>query len=125
MVEKYRQSPEQTAAEVLSTLSLNEWEASFPMIDMCQRETIRHHMTGTAFRKNVGNDLPIGKTGEVIPAGSFAVYHLDDMHFNKEYYPEPEKWNPGRFIPEYEGTAPPLPYVGWGTGRHPCGESDI
>ncbi|KAK5657428.1 hypothetical protein OQA88_3000 [Cercophora sp. LCS_1] len=120
VVGKHRQSPEQSAAEVLSTLTLREWEASFPTIDMCQRETIRHHMTGTAFRKNVGDDLPIGKTGEIIPKGSFAVYHLDDLHFNPEYYPEPEKWNPGRFLPEYEGTSPPLPFVGWGTGRHPC-----
>jgi sterol 14-demethylase len=77
VVEAHRQDPEQSAAEVLSTLSLKEWEVSFPMIDMCQRETIRHHMTGTAFRKNTSNvDVPIGKTGEVIPKGSFAVRTL-------------------------------------------------
>jgi len=121
VVEAHRRSPEQSPTEVLSTLSLKEWEASFPMIEVCQRETIRHQMTGTAFRKNVGNtDVPIGKTGEIVPKGSFAVYHLDDLHFNPEYYPEPERWNPGRFLPEQEGTGAPLPFVGWGTGRHPC-----
>ncbi|KAK0649876.1 cytochrome P450 [Cercophora newfieldiana] len=121
VVEAHRLNPQQSAMEVLATLSLKEWETSFPFIEMCQRETIRHHMTGTTFRKNTSNiDVPIGKTGEFIPRGSFAVYHLDDLHFNPEYYPEPEKWNPGRFIPEHEGTSPPLPYVGWGTGRHPC-----
>ena len=144
VVAAHRQSPEQSAAEVLSTLSLQEWESSFPMIDICQRETIRHQMVGTAFRKNASNiDIPIGKTGEIIPKGSFAVhiilvlkchkrqitdnsplqvYHLDDLHFNPEYYPEPERWDPGRYLPEHEGKSPPLPFVGWGTGRHPCGE---
>lgn len=51
------------------------------------------------------------------------VYHVDDLHFNPEYYPEPERWDPGRYLPEHEGRSPPLPFVGWGTGRHPCGES--
>lgn len=77
VVEAHRRSPEQSAAEVLSTLSLNEWETSFPMIDICQRETIRHQLVGTAFRKNASNiDIPIGKTGEIIPKGSFAVRTL-------------------------------------------------
>lgn len=118
-----RQSPGQSAVEVLSTLSLHEWENSFPMIDICQRETIRHQMVGTGFRKNITNTaIPIGKTGEVIPSGSFAVYTLDDVHFNPEYYPEPERWDPGRYLPEKEGNSPPLPFLGWGTGRHPCGK---
>jgi sterol 14-demethylase len=140
VVAAHRQSPEQSAVEVLSTLSLSEWETSFPMIDICQRETIRHQMTGTAFRKNTSNiDIPIGKTGQIVPKGSFAVctrlgrnrpvtddlplqtYLVDDLHFNPEYYPEPERWDPGRYLPEHEGRSPPLPFVGWGTGRHPCG----
>jgi len=121
VVAAHRQSPEQSAAQVLSTLSLSEWETSFPMIDICQRETIRHQLTGTAFRKNTSNiDIPIGKTGEIVPKDSFATYLLDDLHFNPEYYPEPERWDPGRYLPEHEGRSPPLPFVGWGTGRHPC-----
>jgi hypothetical protein len=123
VVNAHRRSPDQSPVEVLSALSLKEWEGSFPMIDMCQREMIRHQMTGTAFRKNISNvDVPIGKTGQVIPPGSFAVYHLDDLHWNPEYYAEPDKWDPGRFLPEHEGKGAPLPFVGWGTGRHPCGE---
>lgn len=77
VVAAHRRSPEQSAVEVLSTLSLNDWETSFPMIEICQRETIRHQMVGTAFRKNISNmDIPIGKTGEIVPKGSFAVCTL-------------------------------------------------
>ncbi|OAA56524.1 cytochrome P450 6A1 [Niveomyces insectorum RCEF 264] len=40
---------------------------------------------------------------------------------NPDIYPDPERWNPGRYLPDRaEDKKAPLSYVGWGTGRHPC-----
>lgn len=73
-VERHRTGPAQEPADVLAGLSLEDWEAEFPLIDMCFRETIRLVMTGCAFRKNnSGRDVEIGASGEVIPNGAFAL----------------------------------------------------
>src|SRR4051812_12828333 len=77
-VARFRTSPSQTPGEVLGSMTLEDWESSFPMIDLCLRECIRFQLVGTAFRRNVsGKPVPIGKSGEVVPADAFAVYLLD------------------------------------------------
>ncbi|KAI3391460.1 hypothetical protein diail_7322 [Diaporthe ilicicola] len=121
-VAKHRRSPAQTPAEVLATLSIDDWESEFTNIDLSLRECIRFQLVGTAFRKNIsGRDVPIGTSGEVVPRDGFAIYLIDDVHFNPAVYTNPEEWDPGRFLPERaEDKREPLAYVGWGLGRHPC-----
>jgi cytochrome P450 len=71
---KFRESPDQSPADVLDTLSLEDWENEFKLIDLCLRETIRLGLPGTSFRTNIGAaDIPIGNTGEVVPPGAHAV----------------------------------------------------
>ncbi len=119
---RHRTSPEQSASSVLASLAVDHWESEFPMIDLCLRECIRFQLVGTAFRQNITkNDVPVGKTGEVIPKGAFAVYYVYDVHMNPDVYPDPQRWDPGRYLPDRaEDKSVPLGYVGWGTGRHPC-----
>ncbi|KAH8756595.1 cytochrome P450 6A1 [Diaporthe sp. PMI_573] len=121
-LKKHRTSPTQTPAEVLASLSLDDWEAEFPLIDLALRETIRFQLVGTAFRKNIsGRDVPIGSSGEVVPKDGFALYWIDDVHFNPEVYTNANEWDPGRYLPERaEDKKVPFGYVGWGVGRHPC-----
>jgi cytochrome P450 len=122
VVAKYRTNPGQSPADVLDTLTLDAWENDFPLIDLCLRESIRLGIPGTSFRKNsTGADLPIGKTGEVIPKGAFAVYLVDDMHVNAEIYTDPLTFDPGRYLPDRaEDKKQPHAFLGWGSGRHPC-----
>ena len=80
-------------------------------------------LTGTAFRRNVGGrDLPLGgKGGEKVPRGAYVVYALADVHLDPSIYPEPETWDPARYLPDRaEDKKVPLGYLGWGAGRHPC-----
>ncbi|KAI1269552.1 cytochrome P450 6A1 [Xylariaceae sp. FL1019] len=120
-VTRHRTSPSQSRADVLGTLSIEEWESEFPLIDLALRETIRFSLPGTSFRKNVsGRDVPIGDTGEVVPNGAFAAYLVDDIQFG-EWYTDPAKWDPSRFFDERaEDRKVHHGYMGWGVGRHPC-----
>ncbi|OAA56523.1 Cytochrome P450 [Niveomyces insectorum RCEF 264] len=60
-VHRHRSLPSQSAADVLGSLTVDDWETEFPLIDLCLRECIRVQMVGTAFRKNISNkDVPIG-----------------------------------------------------------------
>lgn len=106
----------------LADVPIEAWESEFPSVDICLRESIRLSLVGTAFRKNTtGKNVPILGSGEVIPPDAFVIYATSDVHLNPEYYHDPEKWDPSRYLPERaEDKKREHGYLGWGTGRHPC-----
>lgn len=121
-VASHRTSSTQTSAEILATLTINEWETEFPMLDLCLRECIRLQLVGVGFRKNVsGRDLLLGKTGEAIPTDAAVIYLIDDIHMDCNVYTDPHRWDPGRYLPgRAEDKKQPLSWLGWGLGRNPC-----
>lgn len=73
-VEKHRQSPDETAADVFPRLSLEDWEADFPSIENALQDSIRLNLPGACIRKNIsGKDIEIPGTKKVIPNDTFAV----------------------------------------------------
>lgn len=121
VIARHRVSGSQSRADVLGTLTIEEWEAEFPLIDLALRETIRFCLPGATFRKNMsGRDIPIGDSGEVIPDGAYAIYLIEDSMFG-DWYTDKMKWNPSRYFEENaEDKKVPHAYMGWGSGRHPC-----
>lgn len=74
VIRSKRSSPDQGVLEILSAIAAEDWEISFPQIEICMKETIRFQITATAMRQNLGEGhLPIGSTGKVIPKDWFAV----------------------------------------------------
>ena len=62
----------------------------------------------------------------MVPKGSFVAFSVDEVHMDPRVYEAPEEFNPGRFLRggaggKGEGKGP-HEYVGWGSGRHPCGK---
>ncbi|KAI1753783.1 cytochrome P450 6A1 [Xylaria castorea] len=121
VITKHRASPSQSRADVLSALTIEEWEGEFPLIDLALRETIRFCLPGATFRKNMsGHDIPIGGSGEVVPDGAFVIFLVEDSLFG-DWYTDKLKWNPSRYFEENaEDKKVPHAYMGWGSGRHPC-----
>ena len=74
--------------------------------------------TITPFRRNLGEDTKIG--GRVVRRGDFLVYPPSDAHLNPDYYPEPHKYDPGRWLRPDPVPNTAFPFLGWGAGRHPC-----
>ena len=122
VADKYGEDPSATLEERLSHLPITAWEFDFPVLDLCLKDTIRINSLGALFRRNrSAQDVPIGDTGEVIPPRTFATYHIADIHYDPEVYPNPGEWDPGRYLPERaEEKKKPLAWVGFGAGRHPC-----
>ncbi|TDZ33391.1 Sterol 14-demethylase [Colletotrichum sidae] len=122
VIAKYRKRADESPEDVLSRLTMEDWEVEFPVIDLALKETIRHTITGCGFRYNAtGKDIPIPETGEVVPADAYAVFHFDDTHMDGRYFPEPLRWDPGRFLPPKEEDKKMVHlFNGWGSGRHPC-----
>ncbi|KDQ54410.1 hypothetical protein JAAARDRAFT_135628 [Jaapia argillacea MUCL 33604] len=104
----------------LSTIPVPAWEDSLPVLDMVIRETIRIILSnGTTLRRNIHGDLRVGS--HIIEKGSFMAYNVGDAHMNPEFYPDPEKFDPGRYeAGREEDKKGSMRYLGWGVGRHPC-----
>ncbi|KAF2123378.1 cytochrome P450 [Dothidotthia symphoricarpi CBS 119687] len=119
---KYAKDPTAPLRYQLNDVPLEAWEAEFPVIDLCLRESIRLNLLGATFRKNLsGRAIPTGTGDEVIPPGAFVAYAIADAHLDPEIYPDPEKWDPARYLPDRaEDKKKPHAFLGWGVGRHPC-----
>lgn len=71
---KHRQSPDETPADIIPRLTMDDWESGFPNVDLCLRETIRMNLPGASVRQNLsGHDVRIADSAEVIPNKMFAV----------------------------------------------------
>ena len=107
-----------TLREKLETVPVSAWEDELPIVDACIRETQRITLSATIIRRNLREDIKIA--GRVVKRGDFLTYSFGDVHLNPEYYPEPYKYDPDRWL--QPGGAPDAPYsfLGWGGGRHPC-----
>jgi cytochrome P450 len=106
--------------EQLCSLPMSIWETEFPLIELCLKDCIRLQIVGTGMPRNVsGHTTKLGDT--LVPDGAFVTYPFVDAHHDKEVYPEPEKWDPSRYLPEKaEHTKKPYCFLGWGAGKHPC-----
>ena len=102
----------------LSAIPLSAWEDEVPTLDACIRETQRLVLTGIAFRRNLREGAIL--CGKVVNQGDFFTYRASEAHLNPEYYPEPHKYDPGRWLRPDPVPDTPFPFVGWGAGRHPC-----
>jgi len=106
----------------LSHIPIDAWEDSTPVLEAIIQETIRVIVNGGVLRRNLMGDVNLD--GKTVKQGDFMVYPLEDAHLDPEIYPEPSKWNPGRWLKDQEKTAEQQKahwtFLGWGVGMHPC-----
>ncbi|OJZ83139.1 hypothetical protein ASPFODRAFT_194566 [Aspergillus luchuensis CBS 106.47] len=114
----------ESADQVLRSLSMHTWEHEFPLLHACLLESIRLAVLPVVFRKNISTTyIRIGDTGEVIPPGAYATYDFRDGARDPDIYPDPQRWDPGRFLPERaEHMKDANAFTGFGGGRHRCRE---
>ena len=110
----YSSDISQPLSSRLSTIPLDVWESSTPVLDAIIRETTRIAQPHTAMRRNIGPEIYINN--KIIPTGAYVIYPFSDVHLDPEIYPDPWKFDPGRRVPEKT----PFSYVGWGGGMWMC-----
>jgi len=104
--------------EKLGAIPFSAWDEELPILEACTRESHRISHSFVTLRRNLREEIKIGE--QVVKRGDFLAYSVADVHLNPEYYPEPYKYDPGRWLrPDPVPTAV-YPFLGWGAGRHPC-----
>ena len=61
-----------------------------------------------------------GETGITIPKGTIVGIDVQTVHHSHEYYPNPEIWDPQRFMPENRDKLVPDTYMPFGIGPRNC-----
>ena len=107
-----------TISDKLSAIPPSAWEDELPVLDACTRESQRLFFTNIMLRRNVRDDFDIG--GKVVKRGDFLTYSAREVHLSPEYYPEPHKYDPGRWLRPDPTPKTIYPFLAWGAGRHPC-----
>ena len=90
-----------------------------PYLDAVIKETLRKYPPLTRLERRVSTDgYKLGsislKKGSTVQIGVMAV------HYNPEYYPEPERFMPDRFMPENKHNILPYTYLPFGVGPRNC-----
>ena len=61
-----------------------------------------------------------GDTGITVEKGILVQFDFHSVHHNPEFYPEPDKWDPERFLPENRDKLVPYSYMPFGMGPRNC-----
>ncbi|MCP9948496.1 cytochrome P450 [Actinomadura madurae] len=87
-------------------------------LDAVVKEAMRLYPPGPYGAREATEDLRLGDY--TVPAGTTIFYPFWAVHMNPEYWPDPERFDPGRFTPEASAGRPRLAYIPFGLGPRSC-----
>jgi cytochrome P450 len=82
-------------------------------------EALRLHSVTILMRRTVE---PVELAGHLLPAGTEVAFSLYAIHRDPRVYRDPERYDPDRWLPERQRTAPVArqAYIPFGAGSHKC-----
>ncbi|XP_049283084.1 probable cytochrome P450 6a14 [Anopheles funestus] len=95
--------------------------ADMSYIDQCLNETLRMHPLAINLVRVVTKNYPVpDASGVVLPKGLNIVVPVYAIHYDTQYYPEPERFDPDRFLPEACRQRTPYTFLPFGVGPKSC-----
>lgn len=96
----------------------NEDLKQLKYLDLVIKETLRLFPSVPYFGRTISEDCEVG--GYKILKGETAVILAYMIHRDVKYYPNPEKFDPDRFLPENSKDRHPYAYIPFSAGRRNC-----
>uniref|UniRef100_A0A673WII6 Thromboxane-A synthase n=1 Tax=Salmo trutta TaxID=8032 RepID=A0A673WII6_SALTR len=87
-------------------------------LDMVISEALRLYPPGFRFARDVDEDCMVN--GQFLPKGATLEIPAGYLHYDPEYWPEPEKFIPERFTAEAKASRHPFVYLPFGAGPRSC-----
>ncbi|XP_046744632.1 cytochrome P450 6k1-like [Diprion similis] len=91
-----------------------------PYLDKVVSETLRKYPSLPFLDRMANADYEVQETGLVIEKGTPVYISLLGMHYDPEYYPEPNKFDPERFSDKNRDKIPRYAYLPFGIGPRSC-----
>ncbi|CAL1289569.1 unnamed protein product [Larinioides sclopetarius] len=89
-------------------------------LDNVLSETLRLYPVIPRLERMTEADCKLGDTGIIIPKGMVVFIPTYALHRDPKYFPEPEKFDPDRFLPEERAKRDPYVYMPFGSGPRLC-----
>ncbi|CAG2179113.1 unnamed protein product, partial [Oppiella nova] len=93
--------------------------SKMPYLEACIAETLRLQPPLPVTHRHASQEYILGNI-LTIPKGMMVIFDIYALHHNSEYYPNPEVWDPERFMPENRDQLTPYTYMPFGTGPRNC-----
>jgi len=82
-------------------------------------EILRYCTPGTRLERKCMSDYKL-PGGEIIPKDTFVVIPIMGIHKDKNFYPNPDEFNPEHFSPEKKNERSAYTYLSFGLGPRHC-----
>nr|CAD7195288.1 unnamed protein product [Timema douglasi] len=89
-------------------------------LDMVVSETLRKYPALPFLDRNVQVDYKIPGTNDILEKGTTVFIPTFGIHYDPEYYPNPEKFDPERFSAKNKNDIPKYAYLPFGEGPRNC-----
>lgn len=93
--------------------------AELPYLNAVLKETLRKFTTMGWLDRIASSDYQVDDSLS-IKAGTVVYINTIGMHYNPQYFPDPYKFNPDRFMPENADNICPYSYMPFGEGPRSC-----
>lgn len=89
-------------------------------LDSVLSETLRKYPPAPTLTREASEACTLEKYNIKLEKGSSLFIPTYAIHHDDQYYPNPEKWNPDRFMPENRDQLVPYTYLSFGGGPRNC-----
>jgi cytochrome P450 family 6 len=83
-------------------------------------ETLRKYPLTTFLNRNTAKKYTFEETGFTLDEDVSILIPVAGLHFDPEYFPDPEKYDPERFSEENKNKIPPYTFLPFGDGPRNC-----
>lgn len=88
-------------------------------MERCIKEVLRIYPSVPYIARVLGNRMTT-HSGYLLRAGTMVQLHIYDVHHNPDIYPDPEKFDPDRFLPENTQNRHNFAYIPFSAGSRNC-----
>lgn len=83
-------------------------------------ESLRMYTAAKTINRICKKDFLVPGTNYKIRKNDLVMIPLQGIHYDSELYPEPEKFNPDRYLPENKVKMHPVQFLPFGEGPRMC-----
>lgn len=94
--------------------------ANLEYLEACINETLRLHTSILLLERSPSEDYKLGDTGIVVEKDIVIQIPIHCIHHSEEFYPDPNRFIPDRFLPENRDKLVPYTFLPFGAGPRNC-----